>query len=89
VNVTTVFERSADNFNVGMSGVVLGLFTLLIVMTCTDLVLESRHLQPIGRRFQRWSRANPVLCAILLCAIGALLAHFCANRIVFNVAPNS
>jgi hypothetical protein len=89
VNVTTLLERSADNFNIGMSGVALALFGLLSVLTCTDLVLESRHLQPISRRIQHWSRANPLLCAILLGAIGALLAHFCANPIVFKVAPNS
>jgi hypothetical protein len=85
----SLLEPTADNFNVGMSWVVIGLFALLILVTAADMVLQWRRLQPIGARIQLWSRANPVLAALLLGAIGALLAHFFGNDIKFATAPNS
>ncbi len=83
-----VFAPTADNFNIGMSWAVFALFLLLIIVTVFDIVLQWRSLQPIGRRVQAWSTANPILAAILLGAIGALLAHFFGNDIRFETAPN-
>jgi Na+/H+ antiporter NhaD/arsenite permease-like protein len=84
-----LLEPTAENFDAGMSAVVIGLFALLTVVTVADIILEWRGLQPIGLRIQLWSRANPVVAALLIGAIGALLAHFFGNDIKFATAPNS
>jgi uncharacterized protein HemY len=83
-----VLEPTAENFNIGMSYAVLALFLLLTVVIVFDIVLQWRSLQPIGRRIQRWSTANPILAALVLGAVGALLAHFFGNDIRFETAPN-
>ena len=84
----SVLAPTADNFDIGMSWVVFALFVLLIVITVFDVILQWRSLQPIGRRVQEWSTANPILAALLLCALGALLAHFFGNDIRFATGPN-
>jgi hypothetical protein len=87
--MSNLLVRTADNYNVGIAAVVAGVFLLLIVVSCTDLVLEWRGLQPVGRRIQLWSRANPILAALLLGAIGALLAHFFGNEVSYRTLPNT
>jgi uncharacterized protein HemY len=84
----TLLAPTAENFNIGMSFAVLALFLLLAVVTFFDIVLQWRSLQPIGRRVQLWSTANPILAALVLGTIGALLAHFFGNDIRFETAPN-
>jgi uncharacterized membrane protein YeaQ/YmgE (transglycosylase-associated protein family) len=87
--MSNVMKLTADNFNFGMTAVVVAVFLLLIVVIGADMVLEWRGLQPVGRRVQMWSHANPVVAAVILGAIGALLAHFVGNEIVFHTLPNT
>jgi multisubunit Na+/H+ antiporter MnhC subunit len=87
--MSSLLEQTANNFNVGMAAVVLAVFLLLIVVTGTDRVREWKGVQPVGRRVQLWSHANPVVAALMLGAIGALLAHFFGNQIVFHTQPNT
>jgi hypothetical protein len=87
--MTSVLAPTADNFDIGMTAMVSAVFLLLIIFTVGDIVLEWQGLQPIGRRVQLWSRANPIAAAVLIGMIGALLAHFFGNALTFKTLPNS
>jgi len=70
------------NYNVGIFFVILIAFLIPLGVVIFDALLEQKWYPPIGQYVEEWSEGHPVLAALLLVAVFALLGHFFLHPIV-------